>query len=162
LIFSMQDCLRLFRLGINDRLCVGASLMSEEIQKMTQEIQRRISELAYLMWESAGRQHGMAMEYWLAAEREVLATMQAAAERMMPPERATNAKAKEQPKGEAKAAAKPAAAAPEPAKPAAPPPPPKAAAAAPEPAKPAAPPPPAAAAPAKAPAAKAATRPKKG
>lgn len=53
---------------------------------MTEDIQNRVREVAYVMWESAGRQHGMALEYWLAAEREVLATMQAAAERLMPTE----------------------------------------------------------------------------
>jgi hypothetical protein len=60
--------------------------MSNTIQQITQEIQDRIQEIAYLMWESAGRQQGMAMEYWLAAEQEVLSTMQAAAARMMPRE----------------------------------------------------------------------------
>ena len=60
--------------------------MSKEIQNMTQEIQDRISELAYLMWESAGRQQGMAMNYWLAAEKDILATMRTAAETVIPAE----------------------------------------------------------------------------
>jgi predicted flap endonuclease-1-like 5' DNA nuclease len=47
-------------------------------------VQDRIRELAYMMWETAGRQQGMASEYWLAAEREVLKTMQRAAEAIMP------------------------------------------------------------------------------
>ncbi len=51
---------------------------------LVKDIQDRVREVAYLMWESAGRQHGMAMEYWLSAEREVITTMQSAAERMMP------------------------------------------------------------------------------
>ena len=51
---------------------------------LVKDIQDRVREVAYLMWESAGRQHGMAMEYWLAAERDVISTMQSAAERMMP------------------------------------------------------------------------------
>jgi hypothetical protein len=58
--------------------------MNNTLQEMTQDIQVRIRELAYLMWESAGRQQGMAMEYWLKAESEVLSTLQAAAARMMP------------------------------------------------------------------------------
>ncbi len=60
--------------------------MSDEIQNMTQEIQDRIGELAYLMWESAGRQQGMAMNFWLTAEKDILNTMQAAAETVMPAE----------------------------------------------------------------------------
>lgn len=32
----------------------------------------RIRELAHVMWESAGRQHGTALDFWLAAERHVL------------------------------------------------------------------------------------------
>ena len=56
--------------------------MSNKIDELTQNIQERVQEIAYLMWESAGRQQGMAMEYWLAAEKEVLATMQSAATAM--------------------------------------------------------------------------------
>jgi hypothetical protein len=58
--------------------------MSNELHEMTQDLQTRIRELAYLMWESAGRQQGMAMEYWLKAESEVLSTLQAAATSMLP------------------------------------------------------------------------------
>ncbi|NJO56432.1 MAG: DUF2934 domain-containing protein [Rhodospirillales bacterium] len=58
--------------------------MSKSLHKVTHDLQVRIQEIAYMMWESAGRQQGMALEYWLAAEKEVLATFQAAAERMMP------------------------------------------------------------------------------
>jgi Protein of unknown function (DUF2934) len=57
--------------------------MSNELHQMTQDLQTRIRELAYLMWESAGRQQGMAIEYWLKAESEVLSALQAAA-RMLP------------------------------------------------------------------------------
>jgi hypothetical protein len=89
--------------------------MKNILQMMAEDIQQRIRQVAYLMWESAGRQQGMAMDYWLAAEREVLSTMQAATERLMPAET----------KG-APAAPKPAA------EPAAPAPQPTAAAAAPE------------------------------
>jgi hypothetical protein len=35
----------------------------------------RVRELAYLMWEAAGRQHGAATDFWLAAERHVLTVM---------------------------------------------------------------------------------------
>jgi Protein of unknown function (DUF2934) len=59
--------------------------MSNQFLELTQEMQTRIRELAYLMWESAGRQQGMAMDYWLKAENEVLSTLQAAAARIMPP-----------------------------------------------------------------------------
>lgn len=65
--------------------------MTNRFAELTQDIQDRIREIAYLMWESAGRQHGMAMEYWLAAEQEVLSTLQAAAHRLMP-EPKTNTK----------------------------------------------------------------------
>jgi hypothetical protein len=58
--------------------------MTNRFSELTQDIQDRIREIAYLMWESAGRQHGMAMEYWLSAEQEVLSTLQAAAHRMLP------------------------------------------------------------------------------
>jgi hypothetical protein len=57
--------------------------MIKSFQEMTAAIQAHIREMAYTMWESAGRQQGMAMNYWLEAEREVLNTMQAAAERLM-------------------------------------------------------------------------------
>ena len=57
--------------------------MSSDLQQMTEGLQTRIRYLAYLMWESAGRQQGMAMEYWLKAESEVMSTLQAAA-RMLP------------------------------------------------------------------------------
>jgi DUF2934 family protein len=60
-----------------------ADSMSNDLHQMTQDLQTRIRELAYLMWESAGRQHGAAMEYWLKAESEVLSTLQAAA-RILP------------------------------------------------------------------------------
>lgn len=66
--------------------------MGKTFQEIAENIQERIRQVAYMMWESAGRQHGMAMEYWLAAETDVLKTMQAAAERLMPSE------AKEKPK----------------------------------------------------------------
>jgi len=46
-------------------------------------MQARIQELAYSMWETAGRQHGAAMEYWLKAEADVLSAMQTATSRMM-------------------------------------------------------------------------------
>jgi dsDNA-binding SOS-regulon protein len=73
---------------------------------MSQDIQNRIGEMAYLMWEPAGRQQGMAMEYWLAAEKEVLATAQKAAEKMAPAEKKASAKAAKPNAAEAKPAAK--------------------------------------------------------
>lgn len=38
----------------------------------------RIQQLAQCMWESAGRQYGAAQDFWLAAERHVLAMIRAA------------------------------------------------------------------------------------
>lgn len=52
--------------------------MSNTVSEMAEGVQQRIRDLAYLMWESAGRQHGLAMQYWLAAEKEVLGIMQTA------------------------------------------------------------------------------------
>lgn len=37
----------------------------------------RVRELAQCMWASAGRQYGMAQDYWLSAERHVLAMLRA-------------------------------------------------------------------------------------
>lgn len=39
----------------------------------------QVRQLAQCMWESAGRQYGMAQDFWLAAERHVMAMMRAAA-----------------------------------------------------------------------------------
>lgn len=58
--------------------------MPNSMHQMTQDIQTRIRELAYMMWESAGRHQGMAMDYWLAAEKEVMSTFQAAAGMWLP------------------------------------------------------------------------------
>jgi hypothetical protein len=44
------------------------------------ELQERIRERAYEIWNTSGRTHGKAGEHWLAAEREILAEMSAAAE----------------------------------------------------------------------------------
>jgi len=82
--------------------------MSKEIQNMTQDIQDRISELAYLMWESAGRQQGMAMNYWLAAEKDILNTVRTAAETVIPAEQKAPKAAKASPAKAKPAAAKPA------------------------------------------------------
>jgi len=81
--------------------------MNDDFKKMSQDIQNRISEMAYLMWETAGRQQGMAMEYWLAAEKEVMTTAQKAAERMMPKEKKAPAKTAKPKAGTAKPTAKP-------------------------------------------------------
>ena len=58
--------------------------MSEDPMKMAHDAQQRIEKLAYQMWESTGRQVDKAMDYWLEAEREVRATVEAATEKMMP------------------------------------------------------------------------------
>ena len=39
----------------------------------------RVRELAECMWESAGRQYGVAQDFWLAAERHVLAMLRVTA-----------------------------------------------------------------------------------
>ena len=57
--------------------------MSKTLQEITQDFQARIQELAYLMWESAGRQQGMAVQYWLEAEKQALAAMHAATSHMI-------------------------------------------------------------------------------
>ena len=82
--------------------------MKDDIKKMTQDVQDRIRELAYMMWEAAGRQQGMASEYWLAAEREVLKTMQRAAEAIMPSSGKAASKPAAKPAESKPAAAKPA------------------------------------------------------
>ncbi|MCU0837859.1 MAG: DUF2934 domain-containing protein [Rhodospirillales bacterium] len=56
------------------------------LHELGEDIRKRVQELAYMMWESAGRQHGMALEYWVAAEREVMATARQATERMLTPQ----------------------------------------------------------------------------
>jgi hypothetical protein len=61
--------------------------MGEDDKNYSQEIQDRIRELAHSMWEWAGRQQDMALHYWVAAEKEVLATMRAAADKLMPGEK---------------------------------------------------------------------------
>jgi cell division septation protein DedD len=58
--------------------------MSADVKTLTKDIQDRIRDLAYLMWESAGKQQNMALQYWLNAELEVLSSMQAATEVMLP------------------------------------------------------------------------------
>lgn len=86
--------------------------MSEDDKTYSQEIQDRIRELAHSMWEWAGRQQNAALEYWLAAEKEVLASLHAAAEKLTSgekPEQAT------EPETAAAAAPAPAPAAPAPA-----------------------------------------------
>ena len=39
----------------------------------------RIRDLAHCMWDSAGRQYGLALDFWLSAERHVLTMMRASA-----------------------------------------------------------------------------------
>jgi hypothetical protein len=56
----------------------GDDVVSSDVAEMAEGVQQRIRDLAYLMWESAGRQHGLAIQYWLAAEKEVVGVMQAA------------------------------------------------------------------------------------
>jgi hypothetical protein len=46
------------------------------------DLQKRTREVAYMLWESAGRHHGRALDYWLAAESEVLTLARTGGERM--------------------------------------------------------------------------------
>ena len=39
----------------------------------------KIRDLAHCMWDSAGRQYGLALDFWLSAERHVLTMMRAGA-----------------------------------------------------------------------------------
>jgi hypothetical protein len=56
--------------------------MSQDAGDMFEDAQERIQQLAYLMWESAGRQQGLATQYWLQAEQEIRKTLEAAASRV--------------------------------------------------------------------------------
>jgi hypothetical protein len=64
--------------------------MTNLFRELTQEMQTRTCELACLMWETAGRQQGMVLEYWIKVENEVFSTLQATAARMMPSTNAPN------------------------------------------------------------------------
>jgi hypothetical protein len=44
---------------------------------MEQSLHHRVRERAYELWNASGRMDGQAEQYWLAAEREVLAEMSA-------------------------------------------------------------------------------------
>jgi DUF2934 family protein len=46
---------------------------------MQQNLENRIRERAYQLWEASGYRQGAANEHWLAAEREVLGAFAAAA-----------------------------------------------------------------------------------
>jgi hypothetical protein len=85
--------------------------MGEDDKTYSQEIQDRVRELAHSMWEWAGRQQDKAMDYWVAAEKEVLESLRATAERLTPGEKPEKA---EEPETETAAAAAVPAAAPEP------------------------------------------------
>ena len=37
-----------------------------------ERLEQQIRELAYLLWEAGGRQHGRSLEHWLDAERRIL------------------------------------------------------------------------------------------
>lgn len=80
--------------------------MSKDEEKLPSDVESRVRELAYLMWERAGRIPDMAHEYWVAAEREVLAAVHAAREKLLPDEKPEEAEA---PKVEAAEPASPSA-----------------------------------------------------
>lgn len=58
-------------------LDTGVSSSRRFWQVPTEVPTERIRELAHVMWESAGRQQGAALDFWLAAERHVLTVMRA-------------------------------------------------------------------------------------
>lgn len=55
----------------------------------------RIRDLAHCMWESAGRQYGLALDYWLSAERHVLTMIRAASGMATPSTKSAQAMAQE-------------------------------------------------------------------
>jgi hypothetical protein len=69
--------------------------MSDDMKKLTQDVQDRVRETAYLLWEAAGKPIGMAMQFWLEAEKQVLQTMRAATDAILPSSRRAKAKAPE-------------------------------------------------------------------
>ncbi len=70
--------------------------MNDSITEMTQDVQDRIRDMAYLMWEAAGHQQELAMQYWLAAEKDVMAAMTAAATKLTPTQAAADAAAEKE------------------------------------------------------------------
>jgi hypothetical protein len=64
--------------------------MTDLFRELTTGVQARTFELACLMWEAAGRQQGMALEYWITVENEVYSLLKATATRMMPNSGAAN------------------------------------------------------------------------
>lgn len=44
----------------------------EERRRRHRDLQLQIREVAYLLWEASGRDHRRTLDFWLAAEREVL------------------------------------------------------------------------------------------
>lgn len=47
--------------------------MTDEQRRQRQRaLQLRIRQVAYMLWEASGRDHGRALDFWLAAEQEVL------------------------------------------------------------------------------------------
>jgi|APTNR8051073442_1049403.scaffolds.fasta_scaffold00566_22 hypothetical protein len=56
------------------------SKWAEDLAELTpQAYLERIKVAAYMMWESAGRQYGNALDYWLRAEEEMLGSLAAVA-----------------------------------------------------------------------------------
>lgn len=47
-------------------------------------MKRHVQDAAYFAWESAGRQQGKALDYWLKAEKEFLSTIRTTAMAMFP------------------------------------------------------------------------------
>jgi hypothetical protein len=50
---------------------------------MTLEIEQKIRERAYQLWEQDGRMHGRADDYWFAATRELTAAQPASAAQVL-------------------------------------------------------------------------------
>jgi hypothetical protein len=64
--------------------------MTDLFRELTIGVQARTFELACLMWEAAGRQQGMALEYWITVQNEVYSLLKATATRMTPDSGAAN------------------------------------------------------------------------
>jgi dsDNA-binding SOS-regulon protein len=75
---------------------MGEAAMNDSMTKTAQDVQDKIRDVAYLMWEAAGRQQELAMQYWLAAEKEVLSAMGAAATKLTPAPEAAAAPAQKE------------------------------------------------------------------
>ena len=65
---------------------MGNGIFNKRVARMEHTLDHRIRERAYAIWHAHGQAHGQADDHWLAAEREVLSSLQArAADTSAPP-----------------------------------------------------------------------------